>query len=126
MKQFAWGVLTFLLVFAGSVAGFSYESWAGERPAAVAKDKSQSLPWSMGVPVSGDMLDQTRGMGGQTNIDKIASTLDNPTATIFGSNFNNAISTGAFAGASGIVNVIQNAGSNVVIDNSVQVNLSFH
>lgn len=124
MKQLVYGVLALFLVLAGGGIVPVTESWGGQLPVNAIQD--QVLPDLLGAPVSGSMLDHTRGMGGQSNTDTIYSNLQNATADITGSNFSNMITTGAFAGASGIVNVIQNAGNNVVIDNSVQVNLSFH
>lgn len=121
MKQLAGGVFALILVLATGFAGSSSRVWAQPLNAA----DIQILPESMGAPVSGGSLDLARGMGDQKNTDSIYSSLSNSTADISGSNFSNGITTGAFAGASGIVNVIQNAGSNVVIDNSVQVNLTF-
>lgn len=127
MKQLVYGVLALFLVLAGGGIVPVTESWGGQLPVNAIQD--QVLPDLLGAPVSGSMLDHTRGMGGvsnQSNVDTITSQLQNATADITGSNFSNMITTGAFAGASGIVNVIQNAGNNVVIDNSVQVNLTFH
>ena len=124
MKQLVYGVLALFLVLAGGGIVPVTESWGGQLPVNAIQD--QVLPDLLGAPVSGSMLDHTRGMGSQSNTDTIYSNLQNATADITGSNFSNMITTGAFAGASGIVNVIQNAGNNVVIDNSVQVNLSFH
>lgn len=81
------------------------------------------------APVSHQALSRMRGMGGFsfTNDGQISATLNGTLAsTVTSSQMNNTISGHALGSASGVVNVIQNTGSNVVIQNLVQLNVSMH
>lgn len=79
----------------------------------------------IGAAVDVGRLDQLRGGDSKVNNDVlIDGTVDGNTAdhVISGSN---SISDGAFADASGINTVIQNTGSNVLIQNGMVVNIQF-
>jgi hypothetical protein len=86
---------------------------------------SQSLGGILGSPEAAQKLDRIRGEGlGNIAIDP-ASLTQNPTIMNAGESIDNGIKGNAFSGDSGIVNVIQNSGNNVVIDSSVNLNLRF-
>lgn len=79
----------------------------------------------IGTAVDVGRLDQMRG--GESKVDNdvlIKGTVDDNTAdhVISGSN---SVSDGAFTNASGINTVIQNTGSNVLIQNGMVVNVQF-
>jgi hypothetical protein len=82
---------------------------------------------TLGPSVSSKVLDRSRG-GFQMNDASLSGVVSGNTVTIApGSNlsFSNVLGGSAFQNASGIVNVIQNNGSNVLIQNMVQLNLQF-
>ena len=79
----------------------------------------------MGVPVDAAALEQLRG--GESTVDNdvlLEGTVENNTADRIVSG-SNAISDGAFTNANGINTVIQNTGSNVLIQNGMVVNVQF-
>ncbi|AFS54248.1 hypothetical protein ACSYAY_06750 [Leptospirillum ferriphilum] len=85
----------------------------------------QSLEESLGTPQAGSRLERVRGEGlGNTALDP-ASMLQGASIGNAGQTISNGIKGNAFSGDSGIVNVIQNTGNNVVIDSSVNLNLRF-
>ncbi len=85
----------------------------------------QSLEESLGTPQAGNRLDRVRGEGlGNAALDP-ASMLQGGSIGNAGQTISNGIKGNAFSGDSGIVNVIQNTGNNVVIDSSVNLNLRF-
>lgn len=80
---------------------------------------------SIGIPVDAGELDRLRG--GESTVDNdvlIDGTVEGNTADHIVSGAN-AISDGSFANASGINTVIQNTGSNVLIQNGMVVNVQF-
>jgi len=80
---------------------------------------------SIGVPV--DTLALERLRGGESTVDNdvlLAGTVENNSADRIVSG-SNAISDGAFTNANGINTVIQNTGSNVLIQNGMVVNVQF-
>ena len=79
----------------------------------------------MGVAVDAAALEQLRG--GESTVDNdvlLEGTVENNTADRIVSG-SNAISDGAFTNANGINTVIQNTGSNVLIQNGMVVNVQF-
>jgi hypothetical protein len=79
----------------------------------------------IGVPVDAVALERLRG--GQSTVDNdvlLDGTVENNTADHVVSGAN-AISDGAFTNANGINTVIQNSGSNVLIQNGMVVNVQF-
>ena len=85
----------------------------------------QSLEESLGNPQAGSRLDRVRGEGlGDPAIDP-ASMLQGSSMGNTGQTISNGIKGNAFSGDSGIVNVIQKSGNNVMIDSSVNLNLKF-
>ncbi|MGH8026031.1 MAG: hypothetical protein ACREO0_04810 [Pseudoxanthomonas sp.] len=79
----------------------------------------------IGIPVDAGELDQLRG--GESTVDNdvlIDGTVEGNTADHIVSGAN-AISDGSFANANGINTVIQNTGSNVLIQNGMVVNVQF-
>lgn len=82
---------------------------------------------SLGSSVSAKILDHARG-GFQMN-DASMSGIVSGNSVTFGEgsqvSFSNVLGGNAFRNASGIVNVIQNNGNNVLIQNMVQLNLQF-
>lgn len=90
-----------------------------------APPESQSIGGILGSPEAGQKLDSIRGAGlGNISLDP-ASLTQNPTIMNAGESIDNGIKGNAFSGDSGIVNIIQNSGNNVVIDSSVNLNLKF-
>lgn len=80
---------------------------------------------SIGVPVDAGELEQLRG--GESTVDNdvlIDGSVEGNTADRIVSGAN-AISDGAFTNANGINTVIQNTGSNVLIQNGMVVNVQF-
>jgi hypothetical protein len=79
----------------------------------------------MGVPVDAGALEQLRGGDGTVDNDVLMDgTVGGNTADYIVSGAN-AISDGSFASANGINTVIQNTGSNVLIQNGMVVNVQF-
>lgn len=84
-----------------------------------------SAPPAIGQPLEADALDALRGgeslvvvrVGNDGEVD--GNHAENVTSGL------NAIDGGAFANASGITTVIQNSGSNVLIQNGTAVNVQF-
>ena len=115
-------VVAFALTLTGGVLGPSAVG-AGEPPPTV-----ESLDvGSLGKSVSPGVLDRSRG-GFMVN-DASMSGVDTGNSVSFGPGshvtFSNVLQGNAFRNASGIVNVVQNNGSNVLIQNMVQLNLQF-
>jgi hypothetical protein len=82
---------------------------------------------SLGAAVSARTLDHARG-GFMQNDASLSGVMSNNSVTFGqGSNvsFSNVLGGNAFQNASGVVNVIQNNGNNVLIQNMVQLNLQF-
>ncbi len=105
------------------VAGFLPPVVRAQSPAA--SPAIQSLEESLGAPQAGNRLDRVRGEGlGNPAIDP-ASMLQGSSVGNAGQAISNGIKGGAFSGDSGIVNIIQNSGNNVMIDSSVNLNLKF-
>lgn len=80
---------------------------------------------SIGIPVDAGELDQLRG--GESTVDNdvlIDGTVEGNTADHIVSGAN-VISDGSFANGNGINTVIQNTGSNVLIQNGMVVNVQF-
>ncbi|HEX7801576.1 MAG TPA: hypothetical protein VF471_02300 [Pseudoxanthomonas sp.] len=96
------------------------------QPAApVAASSDEASDPSIGIPVDAGDLDQLRG--GESTVDNdvlIDGTVEGNTADRIVSGAN-AISDGAFTNANGINTVIQNTGSNVLIQNGMVVNVQF-
>jgi hypothetical protein len=92
-------------------------------PVAAASDEASGP--SMGSPVDAGELEELRG--GESTVDNdvlIDGTVEGNTADRIVSGAN-AISDGAFTNANGINTVIQNTGSNVLIQNGMVVNVQF-
>lgn len=100
-----------------SSADSTLPAWAPSRVAAVATDNP-----AMGQPMAMDALDGMRG--GMTGVVGIRGETSGNTANdvVSGSN---VIDGGSFANSSGISTVIQNSGSNVLIQNGTVVNIQF-
>ncbi len=96
------------------------------QPAApVAASSDEASDPSIGIPVDAGELEQLRG--GESTVDNdvlIDGTVEGNTADRIVSGAN-AISDGAFTNANGINTVIQNTGSNVLIQNGMVVNVQF-
>ena len=73
-------------------------------------------------PLSAAALAARRGGDGVANAAQLAGTVANNTATQVQTG-SNAVSDGAFTGSAGLATVIQNSGNNVLIQNSVIVNV---
>ena len=101
-----------------SVAALSSQwTWAQDAVAASALD--------FGVPMEASSLDASRGGFDVVKNDmQLNGTVANNAATNIRSG-SNSISAGAFANASGLPMVIQNSGSNVLIQNATIVNVQF-
>lgn len=96
----------------------------GERVQAAAS-AGANFDTGIGVPV--DTLALERLRGGESTVDNdvlLEGTVENNTADRIVSG-SNAISDGAFTNANGINTVIQNTGSNVLIQNGMVVNVQF-
>lgn len=105
--------------------------WAGHlfsggevAPATPAEEGANSVA---GIGPSVDVLELDQLRGGKSTVDNnvlLDGTVEGNTAdhVVSGSN---AISDGAFSNASGINTVIQNTGSNVLIQNGMVVNVQF-
>ena len=78
----------------------------------------------MGQAIGADALDEFRGGDDVDNTVLIDGHVDNNTADNIVSG-SNVIQDGAFANANGISTVIQNSGSNVLIQNGMVVNVQF-
>lgn len=92
-------------------------------PVAASSDEASGP--SIGIPVDAGELEQLRG--GESTIDNdvlIDGSVEGNTADRIVSGAN-AISDGAFTNANGINTVIQNTGSNVLIQNGMVVNVQF-
>lgn len=93
--------------------------------AAVAVSSDEVSKPSIGIPVDAGELDQLRG--GESTVDNdvlIDGTVEGNTADHIVSGAN-VISDGSFANGNGINTVIQNTGSNVLIQNGMVVNVQF-
>lgn len=114
-------ILGAVLAWTGGILGPS-SAGAGEPTPAESLDVG-----SLGPTVSSKVLDRSRG-GFMVN-DASMSGVDTGNSVSFGKGsqgtFSNVLQGNAFQNASGIVNVIQNNGSNVLIQNMVQLNLQF-
>jgi hypothetical protein len=105
---------------------------AGDPPASVSNPQHGSnLPAAstqqnsidgFGAPVSANALKRYSGGTLITNTQAINGTVSNDSASQVVTG-DNAITGGAFSGASGIPSVIQNTGNNVLIQNGVIVNV---
>lgn len=94
-------------------------------PVQAATSADAIVDTSIGVPVDAVALEQLRG--GESTVDNdvlLEGTVENNTADRIVSG-SNAISDGAFTNANGINTVIQNTGSNVLIQNGMVVNVQF-
>lgn len=90
-------------------------------PAPAAKDGSATSGW--GEAANTERLDRTTGKDDHINTEAVlGGTVGNNTAinTVSG---NNIIDSGSFANAQGLPMVIQNSGSNVLIQNATVINL---
>lgn len=106
------------------LAGCAAFALAGEAIGAPPAEASQPAP-GLGAPVDGADLDAMRG--GEATVDASVldqGTVDGNTATDVTSGLN-SIDGGAFSHAAGITTVIQNSGSNVLVQNGTAVNLQF-
>jgi len=121
--------VSFLLV-AGIAPGLQGVAFAAGQQAAAATDSAPAaqaaqLAPTIGQPLDAGALDALRGgqslvvtetrNGGEVN----GNHADNVTSGL------NSIDGGAFANAAGITTVIQNSGSNVLIQNGTAVNVQF-
>lgn len=94
-------------------------------PVAASNEASRPSEPGIGIPVDAAELDQLRG--GQSTVDNdvlMDGAVEGNTADRIVSGAN-AISDGAFTNANGINTVIQNTGSNVLIQNGMVVNVQF-
>lgn len=94
-------------------------------PVQAAASADAIVDTGIGVPV--DTLALERLRGGESTVDNdvlLEGTVENNTADHIVSG-SNAISDGAFTNANGINTVIQNTGSNVLIQNGMVVNVQF-
>ncbi|MDR6840757.1 hypothetical protein [Pseudoxanthomonas sacheonensis] len=95
----------------------------GEEPMPAASTEASDT--GIGIPVDAGELERLRG--GESTVDNdvlIDGTVEGNTADHIVSGAN-AISDGAFTNANGINTVIQNSGSNVLIQNGMVVNVQF-
>lgn len=81
--------------------------------------------------ISDETLEASRGKLYQVDIDYISATSDidgisTGNTAINNRTGNNVITNDALSGASGITNVIQNTGNNVLIQSATVVNLTLH
>lgn len=79
---------------------------------------------SLGVPIAGNELSDLRGGTNTVNAAQLEGTTANNSARNVQTG-TNSIADGAFASASGLPVVIQNTGANVLIQNSVILNVQF-
>lgn len=96
-----------------------------QQAAPVAASSDEAGDPGIGVPVDAGELEQLRG--GESTVDNdvlIDGSVEGNTADRIVSGAN-AISDGAFTNANGINTVIQNTGSNVLIQNGMVVNVQF-
>jgi len=94
--------------------------WAGASPGLAAD--SGGIVWPA---VSADELKGERARGVVDDFEMEAK-IDGGKTSVDGAEMNNVISDGAFTGASGIVNVIQNNGNQAIIQNGVIVNVNVY
>ena len=95
----------------------------GEEPTPATSTEASDT--GIGIPVDAGELERLRG--GESTVDNdvlIDGTVEGNTADHIVSGAN-AISDGAFTNANGINTVIQNSGSNVLIQNGMVVNVQF-
>ena len=114
-----------IALFGGLMLLLSGTPWAAEQ------DKKQSESFDQ-TPVAADQLDTQRG-GADTKVNNTLTNItqtntlngnvENNSATNVVSG-NNAISGGAFQGTTGFPMVIQNSGSNVLIQNATILNVT--
>ena len=90
-------------------------------PAVVAPTATPALGFAGRARVTDLDLARRRGKGAPAEASLTASVSDNQASHVVTGG--NQITAGAFAGASGIPVVIQNSGNNVLIQNSVVVNV---
>jgi hypothetical protein len=111
-----------LSLFAGCAAfALAGDAFAFDGPPAQAPQAEPGL----GAPVDGADLEAMRG--GEATVDASVldqGTVDGNAATNVTSGLN-SIDGGAFSHAAGITTVIQNSGSNVLVQNGTAVNLQF-
>ena len=117
---------TNIALFGGLMLLLTGTPWAAEQ------DKKQSEEAYDLTPVAADQLDAQRG-GADTKVNNtltnitqtntLNGTVDNNSASNIVSG-NNAISGGAFQGTTGFPMVIQNSGSNVLIQNATILNVT--
>lgn len=96
-------------------------------PSASAGTPALSKPTTvtaMGAAIATDKLETYRG-GTEVSNTSVSKGMVQDTTAINVSSGSNSISEGAFAHASGLPMVIQNSGSNVLIQNSTIVNVQF-
>ena len=114
-----------IALFGGLILLLSGASWAAEQ------DKKQSESFDQ-TPVAADQLAEQRGgadtkttntLTNITQTNTLNGTVDNNSASNIVSG-NNAISGGAFQGTTGFPMVIQNSGSNVLIQNATILNVT--
>ena len=107
---------------AGTIV-FANAMLSGEEP--MPAKSAEAGDTSIGIPVDAGKLERLRG--GESTVDNdvlIDGTVEGNTADHIVSGAN-AISDGAFTNANGINTVIQNTGSNVLIQNGMVVNVQF-
>ena len=123
-----------IVVSVAVVCAMGLPGWvlAGDPPASASNPQHGSnLPAAstqqnsidgFGAPVSANALKRYSGGTLITNTQAINGTVSNDSASQVVTG-DNAITGGAFSGASGIPSVIQNTGNNVLIQNGVIVNV---
>ncbi|WP_316149637.1 hypothetical protein [Cupriavidus sp. BIC8F] len=84
-----------------------------------------SAPGGFGAPVNVERLASARGGADQVENDiNVRGNVANNSARNVRTG-DNVITGGSFAGANGLVSVVQNSGANVLIQNSTIVNIQF-
>lgn len=117
---FPFGAALMLALAAGAAAATEPGDISGDRAVRVAAPVQ-----GLGPSMDPSALDALRGGDDSTeNTVDIHGQVDGNTAQNIASG-DNLISGGAFANASGIATVIQNSGSNVLIQNGMVVNVRF-
>jgi hypothetical protein len=98
-----------------------------QSPMAIADEQGEAFLERAEVALL-DELDDQRGRGGEVDIvtlnnQNVAALLRGNTA-INNATGHNMIDNGSFAGASGLISVVQNSGNNVIIQDSTIVNVT--
>ena len=93
-------------------------------PAAPAAAPAKPSPFGAGAAVDATRLTDSRGGASTTTLVDIGGVVKDAMATNVATG-NNAIRDGSFANAVGFNTVIQNSGANVLIQNSMTVNVQF-